>query len=138
VQGYLFGLGQPQANEWIHRLTGVLNQALGEEQHLPERRPSRLPAVLAACPGLEFLMDGTERPINRPKDNEQQKSHYSGKKKAHTVKNNIITARGGKVMYLSDTYEGKIHDKKIADSEGYQFPPGSKLLYDLGYQGYEP
>ncbi len=93
VQGYLFGLGQPQANEWIHRLTGELNQALGEEQHLPERRPAKLSAVLAACPGLEFLMDGTERPLNRPKDNEQQKSQYSGKKKAHTVKNNIITAR---------------------------------------------
>ena len=27
VQGYLFGIGQPQANEWVHRLTGVLNQA---------------------------------------------------------------------------------------------------------------
>ena len=25
VQGYLFGIGQAQANEWIHRLTGVLN-----------------------------------------------------------------------------------------------------------------
>jgi len=138
VQGYLFGLGQPQANEWIHRLTGVLNQALGEEQHLPERRAVRLPAVLAACPGLEFLIDGTERPINRPKDNEKQKSHYSGKKKAHTVKNNMITARRGKVMYLSDTYEGKIHDKTIADIEGYRFPPGRKLLQDLGFQGYQP
>ena len=94
--------------------------------------------MLAACLGLEFLIDGTERPINRPQDNEQQKSHYSGKKKAHTVKNNMITARGGKGVYLSDTYEGKIHDKKIADIEGYEFPPGSKLLYDLGYQGYEP
>lgn len=138
VQGYLFGLSQAQANEWIHRLTGILNQALGEEQQLPERRAARLPAVLAACPGLAFLMDGTERPINRPKDHEKQKSHYSGKKKAHTVKNNIITARGGKVVYLSDTYEGKIHDKRIADIEGYQFPPDSKLLYDLGFQGYEP
>src|SRR5512141_1857404 len=39
VQGYLFGIGQAQANEWIHRLTYVLNQALGKEQHLPEREP---------------------------------------------------------------------------------------------------
>ena len=27
LQGYLFGMGQPQANEWIHRLTPVLNRA---------------------------------------------------------------------------------------------------------------
>lgn len=138
VQGYLFGIGQPQANEWIHRLTGVLNQALGDELQLPERRPAKLVEVLAACPELTFLIDGTERPINRPQDKDDQKTYYSGKKKAHTVKNNVITVRGGKVLYLSDTHEGKKNDKKIADEEGYCFPPGSKLLKDSGFQGYEP
>ena len=138
VQGYLFGIGQPQANEWIHRLTGVLNQALGAEQQLPERRPANLEAVLAACPGLTFLIDGTERPINRPKDREKQKTYYSGKKKKHTVKNNVITSRGGNIVYLSGTYEGKKSDKKIADEEGYCFPSGSKLLQDTGFQGYKP
>lgn len=138
VQGYLFDMGQTQANQWVHRLTGVLNQALGKEMQLPERRPAKLPEVLAACPSLEFLIDGTERPINRPQDKEKQKTHYSGKKKKHTVKNNIITARGGKVLYLSGTYEGKKHDKKIADEEGYRFPPDSKLLQDTGFQGYKP
>ena len=138
VQGYLFGIGQPQANEWVHRLTGVLNQALGDELQLPERRPAKLEEVLAACPGLTFMIDGTERPINRPKDKDDQKQYYSGKKKAHTVKNNVITERHGKVLYLSDTYEGKKHDKKIADEEGYRFPPGSKLLQDTGFQGYQP
>jgi hypothetical protein len=81
VQGYLFGLGQAQANEWIHRLTGMLNQALGDELQLPERRPAKLIAVLAACPSLEFIIDGTERAINRPQDKEKQKTYYSGKKK---------------------------------------------------------
>lgn len=138
VQGYLFGIGQPQANEWVHRLTGVLNQALGDELQLPERRPAKLEDVLAACPGLTFMIDGTERPINRPKDKDDQKHYYSGKKKAHTVKNNVITEHNGKVLYLSDTYEGKKHDKKIADEEGYRFPPGSKLLQDTGFQGYQP
>jgi len=138
VQGYLFGIGQPQANEWVHRLSGVLNQALGYEQQLPERRPAKLNAVLAACPDLTFLIDGTERPINRPKDKAKQKRYYSGKKKAHTVKNNVITDRSGKVLYLSGTHEGKKHDKKIADEEGYCFPAGSKLLQDTGFQGYKP
>ena len=50
VQGFLFGMSQAQANEWVHRLTGVLNSALGEEQHLPEREPAKLEAVLSACP----------------------------------------------------------------------------------------
>ena len=67
VQGYLFGLSQAQANVWIHRLTRVLNQALGYEKQLPEREPANLKAVLNACPSLEFMIDGTERPINLPK-----------------------------------------------------------------------
>lgn len=138
VQGYLFGLSQPQANDWVHRLTRVLNQALGYEKQLPEREPAQLKEVLSRCPSLEFMIDGTERPINRPKDKEDRKTFYSGKKKAHTVKNNIISERGGKVMFLSDTYEGKKHDKKIADEEDYQFPEGSTLWQDTGFQGYLP
>lgn len=138
VQGYLFGIRQAQANEWIHRLSGLLNQALGEACQLPERRPAKLNEVLAACPELTFMMDGTERPINRPKDKAKQKSYYSGKKKCHTVKNNVITERSGKVLYLSGTNTGKKHDKKIADEEGYRFPRGSKVLQDTGFQGYKP
>ena len=33
---------------------------------------------------------------------------------------------------------GRHHDKKLADEEDYRFPPGSKLLKDTGFQGYEP
>lgn len=138
VQGFFFGMSQAQANEWIHRLRGLLNQALGYEMQLPERRAANLETVLSGCPSLEFIIDGTERPINRPKDKDAQKDYYSGKKKQHTVKNNLITERGGKVVYLSRTYAGKRHDKKIADIEGYRFPPGSKLLQDTGFQGYRP
>ena len=140
VQGFLFNIGQAQANEWVHRLSGVLNQALEDEQQLPERNPRKLEQVLAACPELEFVIDGTERVINRPQDKAKRDEHYSGKKKRTTVKNNLITERrsGGKVKDLSETVEGKRHDKKLADDEGYKFPPGSKLWQDTGLQGYEP
>ena len=121
VQGFFFGMSQAQANEWIHRLSGLLNQALGYEMQLPERRAAKLETVLSRCPSLEFIIDGTERAINRPKDKDDQKDYYSGKKKCHTVKNNLITERGGKVMYLSPTVAGRHHDKKIADEEGYRF-----------------
>ncbi len=62
VQGLLFGMGQPQANEWVHRLAPVLNAALGREQQLPARKPRDLDEVLGECEGLEFLIDGVERP----------------------------------------------------------------------------
>lgn len=52
------------------------------------------------------------------------------------MKNNLTVERGGKVKYLSNTYEGKRHDKKIADEEAYCFPQKSRLLQDTGFQGY--
>ncbi len=138
VQGFLFGMSQAQANEWVHRLTKVLNQALKREKQLPEREPAKLEDLLNTCPSLEFMIDGTERAINRPQDKEERKTFYSGKKKAHMVKNNVVSERGGKVLFLSDTYEGKKHDKKITDEEDYHFPKGSILWQDTGFQGFAP
>jgi len=94
---------------------------------------------MEACPGLEFIIDGTERPIQRPRDPQRQRQYYSGKKKRHTVKNILITdKRTGKIKGLSFTVEGKRHDKKFAEEMGIRFPAGSKLWKDTGFQGHEP
>lgn len=42
------------------------------------------------------------------------------------------------ILYLSETYEGTVHDKKICDIEEYSFPEKFLLRYDLGYIGYQP
>jgi hypothetical protein len=139
VMGFLFGLGQSQANEWIHRLTPLLNAALGYEQQLPARQAADLEQLLAECPELEFIIDGTERPIQRPKDPQRQRDHYSGKKKRPTVKNIVVSEkRTKKVKGLGRTQPGKKHDKAATDEEGYRFPKDSNLWKDLGFQGYEP
>ncbi len=139
VQGFFFGFGKAQANEWIQRLTPVVNGALGYELQLPARQPADVEQVLAECPGLEFIIDGTERPIQRPKDQERQKQYYSGKRKRHTIKNIVVSnKRTKKIKALSATVEGKKHDKALADETGYSFPEGSVLYKDTGFQGYEP
>lgn len=139
VLAFFFGFSQPQANEWIHRLTPILNAALGYEMQLPARKTSEVEQILTECPGLEFIIDGTERPIQRPKDPQRQRDYYSGKKKRHTVKNIVITdKRTKKIKALGRTQKGKRHDKAAADDEGYCFPKGSKLWKDTGFQGYEP
>ncbi|MEM6433782.1 MAG: transposase family protein [Cyanobacteria bacterium P01_D01_bin.115] len=93
---------------------------------MPEREPANLESVLDTCPSLEFVIDGTERRINRPQAKADRKTYYS-KKKAHSVKNLVIHDRKCKVRYLSDTYEGKKHDKAIADNEHLSFLEGSTL-----------
>ena len=76
-------MSQTQACEWIHRLTLVLNQALGFGQQVPTRKAADVTQVLRACPSMEFIIDGTERSIQRPKDKQHQREYYSGKKKCH-------------------------------------------------------
>jgi hypothetical protein len=139
VQAFFFGMSQAQACAWIQRLPPVLNQALGFEKQLPARNAADVAQVLRACPGLEFIIDGTERPIQRPKDKARQKAYYRGKKKRHTVKNVTIGDRRTRtIKALSRTRPGKTSAKRPADAENYRFPARSKRWKDTGFPGYEP
>jgi hypothetical protein len=60
-----------------------LESALGAAQALPERHPQNLEQVLALCVSVDFMIDGTERPVQRPTDDLEQQDQYSGKKKAY-------------------------------------------------------
>jgi len=37
------------------------------------------------------------------------------------------------ILFLSDTYGGRVHDKRIADATPYPLPAKSRLLQDLGF-----
>lgn len=37
------------------------------------------------------------------------------------------------ILFLSSTYGGSRHDKRIADEAPYPLPAGSELLQDLGF-----
>jgi hypothetical protein len=140
VMGELFGLSQPRVNSWIHRLLPVLQEALDDLGVCPERHASHF-AQSQAPSEVEprLIIDGTERRRQRPKSPEKQALHYSGKKKTHTDKNVVIvTLPRERIGFLSPTYAGKTHDKKIADTEGIAYPPGTILYKDTGFQGYDP
>jgi len=65
--------------------------------------------------------------------------NYSGKHKTHSDKNVlVVNAKTKRVGYLSQTYAGKIHDKKIVDIEAIRYPRAAILYKDTGFQGYEP
>lgn len=139
VLGFLFGISQGQASHWIHRLTPLLKEALGDEGALPARSAEGAEGLMGACPELAFVIDGTDRPIRRPKDKQARRNDYSGKKKRHTKKNIVITDKAsGEILGLGATQPGSRHDKACADEEGYTFPEGSTLFQDTGFQGYAP
>lgn len=41
IMGELFGIGQSQANEWVHTLLPILKQALDDLGYEPERDPKK-------------------------------------------------------------------------------------------------
>ncbi len=138
--GLQFGLSQGRANIWIHRLLPVVDQALAYLKLTPERDGQAVAEnVLASEGGPDLVIDGTERRRQRPQDNVQQRAQYSGKKKAHTDKNLVVANRHSqKVVYLSPTQPGKVHDKKMADEAVIAYPLGATLGKDTGFQGYTP
>jgi hypothetical protein len=140
VMGELFGLSLSQVNYWIHRLLPVLRSALDDLGVLPERDPTHFAQTQGASgKASRLIIDATERRRQRPKNPEKQARFYSGRKKKHCDKNVVVVnTRGKRIDYLSPTYPGKTHDKKIADEEGISYPPGSTLYKDTGFQGYEP
>ena len=140
MHGLHFGLSQPQANDWIHRLLPVLQQALRDLGEAPERDARRVASsALARAGGPDLTIDGSERRRQRPKDHTKQKEHYSGKKKAHTDKNILlVNTNTKKVVYLSPTVAGKTHDKKATDEAQIGYPHNATLDKDTGFQGYEP
>lgn len=83
----------------------------------------------------EYFIDATEQPINRPK--KKQNKYYSGKKKRHTLKNQIVIDNKSKIRVVSKSVEGKKHDKKLYDESKIITTEKSKIKGDLGYLGAE-
>ena len=81
----------------------------------------------------EYFIDATEQQINRPKKN--QKHYYSGKKKRHTLKNQIVIDNKLKICSVSKSVEGKKHDKKLYDESRIYTKKKSNFKGDLGYTG---
>lgn len=138
--GEVFELSQPSANEWIHRLLPVLQQALKDLGVRPERNPRQFARrERQSGEPLDLIIDGTERRRQRPKNKAKQKELYSGRKKMHADKNLVIANRKTKrIGFLSQTYAGKVQDKKMADTEHLVYPRHSRLGKDTGFQAYEP
>jgi hypothetical protein len=49
------------------------------------------------------------------------------------VKNVLLLNAALTILFLSDTYAGSTHDKRITDATPYPLPAGSRLLQDLGF-----
>lgn len=94
---------------------------------------------LEDIPDAEVInQDVVEQAAPRPVDDEAQKAQYSGKKGTHTYKNKVDCLENQYVVFLSPTFLGAVHDKRIADEVECSYPQGCRLRQDAGFQGYTP
>ncbi len=137
---FLFAVDDATICRTIHRIEPLLAGIF----RIPERR-----VELREDEIRELFFDGTERPTRRPK--KRQRRCYSGKKKRHTLKNQVVVVRKRKpagrrkagqkakrrlrVAAVSPTALGKVHDKKVYDRTRTIVPPDVTRVGDTGYQG---
>lgn len=140
LAGILFDFDRSQAHEWMHGLQPVLEVALGEKRALPVRKLRSVEDFVRQFSGVERVMiDGTERPIQRPQDPERQQANYSGKKKRHTRKHLAAVDQNKRVLVLTKAREGKVHDKRLHDEDeiaGF-IPTEIPIEVDSGFQGFQ-
>lgn len=138
LAGLLFDLDRSQANRWMHRLQPVLEAALGQQLALPKRKLRSMSEFIEAFPDVErVILDATERPVQRAKDNTKQRDDYSGKKKRHTRSHLALVDPNQKILIFSHAYAGRHNDKGLLNQEGWAewIPDEVVILGDLGFFG---
>lgn len=124
--GHLCGLH----NSNICRLFKKLEPILGKRLAIKKDR-TLTPDVV-----LKLLVDVTEQPIQRPEKKAKRKQTYSGKKKRHTRKTEIVMQENGKITSVSKSHGGRKHDFRIRKEETH-LPRTSQKYVDSGYQGFQ-
>ena len=140
VGGLFFEVHKSSCCRWVKWFLPAVQEILQKELVLPKRKISDPAEFVRLFPGVqEVFVDGTERPIQRPKDHERQKANFSGKKKRHAKKNIVVNDEKKRILILSETREGKTHDFKIYKDAGIgDGIPGDIPCYvDTGFQGIE-
>ena len=138
VASVLYQVHRSRPNRWVQAWLPALEQALGQEVVLPERKIHQVETFFTRFPQVKDLwLDGTERPIRRPHDAAQQKRHYSGKKKRHTLNNLVLTDTDRRILALSPTQPGTRHDYALLKAWPCppRLPPDVVVWTDSGFQG---
>lgn len=138
--GWLFGLDKSSA--W-HNAQDVL-EVLDTMTDFPFDRPDpdrrklqTAEAVMEAFPEVRVIIDAKEQAFHRPAGWDRQKPYYSGKKKRHTVKNQVACTPGGRVVSVSTTAPGRTHDLTVLRYTGLldRLPTDAGVMTDKGYIG---
>jgi hypothetical protein len=137
LAGFLFNLDQSNVLKDIRMLEPLVKECTPIPKKVYEgAKRARTPEeVEQFFPGFKAFIDGTEQEIPRPKNAKKRKTHYSGKRKRHTVKTQLTVNGKGAIVHKTRHARGRRHDYDIFKQNRPELPPGVKPGVDLGYHG---
>jgi hypothetical protein len=138
--GWLFGLDKSNAWHNTRDVPEVLDTTTDFPLDRPDpdrRKLQTAEAVMEAFPEVRVVIDAKEQGFRRPEGWDRQKPFYSGKKKRHTVKNQVACTPGGRIVSVSATAPGRTHDLTVLRYNGLldRLPAGAGVMTDEGYIG---
>lgn len=131
--GFLFNIDDSNVSRNINPLQPLLAKIF----KIPEKK-----ITMSEDEITDLFFDGTEQQTNRPKKG--QKKWYSGKKKRHTIKHQVVVAKVRKdkdkkaklrIKAVSKSFCGRIHDKRIYERSRARPPDKTNKYGDNAYLG---
>ena len=139
--GFFFGVSGSTASRNTRNILPVLRQ-LGDETlgwpEAPKRGQGKnIEQALQEYSDLLAIVDATEQRVRRSSNAQIQREHYSGKKKCHTRKTQIIVNEQGQIRDVSASTPGRVHDLEHFRQSGaaQRIPKQVGAAGDAGYQG---
>ena len=131
----VFGVGQATVSRSIDQIALVVRQCIPMPAKIHDRakRASTLEELEEILPGLRRLIDASEQQVQRPKRNDMEKSHYSGKARRHTAKVQYIVNTNGLIVHNARHSSRCVHDIRVYRMKHPTFP--SSLLFRNGSDG---
>lgn len=135
--GMIFDLDKSNVMRNIRYLEPAVKQSMPipAKKYADSKKLKTMVQLQQFFPELIAITDGTEQQIPRPKDKRKRKTHYSGKKKKHTIQNQITINLDGIIINKSTHSPGSYHDYKIYKLKHPTFSDQLMIFYDLGYLG---
>jgi hypothetical protein len=139
ILGLQFGISKTSANSvfhyWLKFLPEILPASLLEQV---KNQVNDYEMVQEILQEFELLVDSTEQHRQRPGDYKEQKKFYSGKKKKHTFKNQlIILPEAQDIVDVIVGKPGSSSDINLLREQQKKFAAHQQFKGDKGYIGEE-
>ena len=136
---YLFGVDSSTVCRDIAKIEPAVIQCIPipAKIYADSKKITNMQELQVFFPDFYAITDATEQQISRPKDKHKRKTHYSGKKKKHTIKNQITINLKGEIIHKPPHAPGSHHNYNTFKSKHPILPEDVATFYDLRYQGVE-